>query len=342
LQEFRTALMRPVGRLGGTRTLSPESPSLPAGDWSRPGPYADNSTQEKLPPNTAPLPAPTRLSSSLAVNPELATIRPGPSSAPSGVAWPSHDDRLSTMSQHVPLKSQDAAYVDPSGHVIPVVKIIEEPHADEPEVSRAAKDRPRSLNLDNHSRHDSGRHVPTVPSSSFAEFAMGPLHPSEEVAPADTFGLMSPTTTEFQHSPLDRDTLLGTLGMGTVIQNPNQPRHLPVNTEESSLSSKREKAGKNVPLRPKLSSPSLREQRELEAIQSQLQASRTQHTDAEQAESAGLEALMSPRAFEFTQNPFAVVSEVTQTTAAVSGGDDPRSPPQKGVSPITRKIFDVL
>jgi hypothetical protein len=67
------------------------------------------------------------------------------------------------------------------------------------------------------------------------------------------------------------------------------------------------------------------------------------------------EALMSPRAEEFTKNPFrepgprADMSLEKQDTerersqnTLKAGQPDPRSPPQKGASPIIRNIFDVL
>lgn len=71
-------------------------------------------------------------------------------------------------------------------------------------------------------------------------------------------------------------------------------------------------------------------------------------------------ALMSPRATEFTKNPLHKAlgmdddSTTHLTAAGVNAGEnsahspaavspkDPRSPPQKGVSPIIRNIFDVL
>ncbi|KAF2860757.1 DSPc-domain-containing protein [Piedraia hortae CBS 480.64] len=90
-------------------------------------------------------------------------------------------------------------------------------------------------------------------------------------------------------------------------------------------------------LRGKISSPSLAEQRRLQTLQARIEPS----------VSALGEALLSPRAEEFTKNPFALafalpdrvpVSEEKGRTSDA----DPRSPARAGVSPITRNIFEVL
>jgi len=60
------------------------------------------------------------------------------------------------------------------------------------------------------------------------------------------------------------------------------------------------------------------------------------------------DALMSPRAVEFTTNPMREALEAaTATTGSVGrpsspAESDPRSPPVRGINPITRDIFDVL
>lgn len=381
LQEFRNASMRPTTRFATSRGLSPISPSLPQSEWGRPGPYADEGNDPASPPKTAPLPIHKRLSATIAANTDLETVGLGPSSAPSGVAWPSHDREPSAPKSALP-KSQESAYVDPSGHVVPVVKIVQDSHSAALQVPKTAKERPRSLNLDNHTRHDSGRHFspmlsprstefamgplkpskavesadtyglmsptgskfPRFPSASSlrsSEFAMSPLQPSKAVESADTFGLMSPTASEFSHSPLDRDILLGSLGMGSAVQHQsNRSQHLLPNIPQPSRDGGNTKS---LPLRPKISAPSLRQQQELQAMQSRLEATLAQEANARNFEPSSVEALMSPRAFEFTQNPFALAAEDSMATAAsVAGDEDPRSPAQKGVNPITRSIFDVL
>lgn len=96
-------------------------------------------------------------------------------------------------------------------------------------------------------------------------------------------------------------------------------------------------------LRTKFSSPNLQDSRRLAQFQNEMDPKR--HMD-------DLDALMSPRATQFTSNPFhdllAVSAETpveqpkTPITSTTSTQADPRSPPQTGISPITRNIFDVL
>ncbi|KAL1297037.1 hypothetical protein AAFC00_004628 [Neodothiora populina] len=341
LQEFRSALLRPMARLARSRGLSPISPSIPQNQWGLPGPHADDDGSS--PPMTAPLPAQDRTASTLVVSGDLA-VGAGPSSAPSGIKWPNHEDSISGK-----LQSQDAAYVDPAGHIVPVVKVIEDPHSSSPVIAKTPKDRPRSLNLDSHTRHDSGRHISPMGSPRSFEFAMTPLQPPKEVDSADTFGLLSPTASDFPHSPWDRDALLGSLGMGPAIQHgPTQPHRVrPLQPSLSPDQQAHVDGQRSLPirpqLRPKLSAPSLQEQRELQDMQSRLEVELGQKSDHHNAEAAEVEAaLSSPRAYEFTQNPFALITDEPKNNLSVPEAGDPRSPPQRGVSPITRSIFDVL
>lgn len=343
LQEFRTALQRT--QFSSSRGLSPISPSMPASDWSLPGPHSETSNSS---PKTAPLPAQTGSKPELVIHSGLANVDPGPSSAPSGSTWLSHqpEDVPPVPKLGANVTSQDTAYVDPSGNVIPVVKVIEEPKSTPHTVTKTRRDRPHSWNLDSHTRHDSHMtsHITPQVSPRSSEFAMAPLQPPKEFDSADAFGLMSPTTSGFTHSHWDRDALLGSLGMGSAVQQ-SVPSRKPQVQPYSHLHSVG--LGRDLPLRsklrPKMSAPSLKEQRELRTLQSEIEVKLTRHVDG-QAESKGLEAaLMSPRVLEFTQNPFALESEASsQSNGAVDDGDDPRSPAQKGAQPITRNIFDVL
>ncbi|KAG9840207.1 hypothetical protein KCU68_g9168, partial [Aureobasidium melanogenum] len=139
----------------------------------------------------------------------------------------------------------------------------------------------------------------------------------------------------FSQSPFDRESLLGALGMGPAVVPQTRPQRLTPNAHKSQ-----KKVPKSLTLRPKISAPSLSEQQELQDMQSKLEAELT-HDEPD-----FMDALTSPRAFEFTQNPFAHLpgeSDVERsTTTAVNGMEDPRSPPQKGAFPIQRNIFDVL
>lgn len=120
-------------------------------------------------------------------------------------------------------------------------------------------------------------------------------------------------------------------------------------------------------LRPKYSNPDLQSQRRLRAFQTEIEARLPSHNNPQSSDEAV--TLMSPRAHEFTQNPFHLTLEEAlgspppaqngrsvDSKKEVSGQNlevqrcttphpmdiDPRSPPQAGVSPITRNIWDVL
>ncbi|KAF2752767.1 hypothetical protein EJ05DRAFT_446212 [Pseudovirgaria hyperparasitica] len=107
-------------------------------------------------------------------------------------------------------------------------------------------------------------------------------------------------------------------------------------------------------LRTRFSSPNLSQQIKIHKIQTEIEA-RLPNRSAQAQDD--LDALMSPRATEFTKNPFhedlrAKVEPIGQIPPAVHGfsvpelsdlkKDDPRSPAHKGSSPIVRNIWDVL
>lgn len=333
LQEFRSTLQRPQSRFGNTRGLSPKSPLFGFTESGRPASYDGSSMPGIKSPKTAPLP-PDTAQSKLLRNPDLLAVSPGPSSAPSGLTWPSdHDDPLPKKSEES--ARNEAAYVDPNGRTVPVVQITEDHPILEPKITKELKDRPKSLNLESHIRQDSGRHITPMVSPRATEFAMAPLRPSKESDSADQFGLMSPRASEFSQSPFDRESLLGALGMGPAVIPQARPQLSAPNAHKSQ-----KKVPKSLTLRPKISAPSLSEQQELQDMQSKLEAELT-HDEPD-----FMDALASPRAFEFTQNPFTSLpgehDAERSTATAVNGIEDPRSPPQKGAFPIQRNIFDVL
>ncbi|KAL1392634.1 hypothetical protein HDK64DRAFT_75137 [Phyllosticta capitalensis] len=116
-------------------------------------------------------------------------------------------------------------------------------------------------------------------------------------------------------------------------------------------------------LRAKFSNPDLQTQFQLRALQGQLENQLPDHGQDAHAES---DALASPRAHEFTQNPFHIDLEASLMSPPGARGPnntalrkpvkvqsdsalklqplrmDPRSPAHAGVSPITRNIWDVL
>jgi tyrosine-protein phosphatase len=122
-------------------------------------------------------------------------------------------------------------------------------------------------------------------------------------------------------------------------------------------------------IRTRFSSPNLRDQRKLHKLQTEMESKLPNKSPTPQHAVDDLDALMSPRAEEFTRNPFhfdLVVSSddnspVSSNETIKDGRNshdwsepvprqwtpekatvDPRSPVQTGGSPITRSIWDVL
>ncbi|KAF2685988.1 hypothetical protein K458DRAFT_299384 [Lentithecium fluviatile CBS 122367] len=121
-------------------------------------------------------------------------------------------------------------------------------------------------------------------------------------------------------------------------------------------------------IRTRFSSPNMREQRRLHRLQTEMEAMLPNRTPHPPQAADDLDALMSPRAEEFTRNPFHFElpvstyesspassnetvkdgqtrtewTEKRQWTPKKSLEEDPRSPVQTGSSPITRNIWDIL
>lgn len=343
LQEFRTSLHR-GGRLAADRGLSPITPSSAISEWG--GPFSQNN-----PSPNAPLSAGVGPLSAAQTADSLPVFSPGPSSAPSGFNWPLQNGPPPPPGQRaraISAVKPGSAYVNPSGRVVPAIPVLK---VVEPPVSPISS--PQAPSPDRSEESDST--TPTdLASARSEEFAMTPLQPSPEVDPADSFGLMSPSSTEFASSPFDRSTLLAQLGMGSIsadtiprrsssLQN---RKKVEVPQENGTLSSHA-----RVPrLRGKISSPSIREQQQLQSLQARIESSLPVRTAQVPATESIDEALMSPRATEFTQNPFALALSMPPAATSTAASDeaprsavaDPRSPAQKGVSPITRNIMDVL
>jgi tyrosine-protein phosphatase MSG5 len=353
LQEFRTSLTR-GGLLPGNRGFTPITPSSAYNEWR--GPFASKigDSLGKSGPMSAGVANTTQT-----IEDHLQALTPGPSSAPSGLKWPVRDQRPSVPTQRaraVSAVKPATAYVDPSGHIVPVLKVVES----EPR-KRISQLTPEL----NHDEQDSATPTESIASPRSAEFAMTPLHPSKEVDSADAFGIMSPTSTEFSSSIFDRSALLASLGMGSMQADDAPRRSLSLRSRERSEAANTATPQQQAPalqpaprLRGKISSPSLREQQELQSLQARIEASLPHRTSPSRFSTqtttafGGMDdALMSPRATEFTKNPFALALSIPEEDreAATNGeeaprssGSDPRSPAQTGVSPITRNILDVL
>ena len=121
-------------------------------------------------------------------------------------------------------------------------------------------------------------------------------------------------------------------------------------------------------IRTRFSSPNMKGQRQLSKLQSEMESKLANRSEAPQQAMDDLDALMSPRAEEFTRNPFHLdfrpsaedVSPVSSDETIRDGQNghtwtepprqwtpekltvDPRSPAQTGSSPIVRNIWDVL
>ncbi|KAF3006686.1 hypothetical protein E8E13_008753 [Curvularia kusanoi] len=121
-------------------------------------------------------------------------------------------------------------------------------------------------------------------------------------------------------------------------------------------------------IRTRFSSPNMKEQRQLSKLQTEMESKLANRPEKPQQAMDDLDALMSPRAEEFTRNPFHL--DLTSPTEEVSPASsdetikdgkngqtwsdpprqwtpekltvDPRSPAQLGSSPIVRNIWDVL
>lgn len=349
LQEFRSSLAR-GGLLPENRGMSPITPASALNEWR--SPFSARST------DSGPLSAALSVGSANLNRPipdadSLPALSPGPSSAPSGMPWPKDSTTPESRPRALSSVRTSPTYVDPAGHLVPSLNIVE------PERSEIKL---KTITVPTFSHSTDEAATPTEPLASprSTEFAMAPLKPSAEVDSADAFGLMSPTSAEFTSSPFDRSALLASLGMGSMQQH----GHVPIRTRSSN--SPPSARNLNTPgrktLRGKISSPSIREQQELQRLQADIEkklhieqqqsnqlreqdpptlSQSTQPTD----EGFG-DALMSPRATEFTENPFAIAlappAVSTKPDEQRPTGLDPRSPAHKGVSPITRNIGDVL
>lgn len=147
----------------------------------------------------------------------------------------------------------------------------------------------------------------------------------------------------------------------------NSPNNLPVTprmVDQSFLST----PSRQPTIRTRFSSPNMREQRRLHKLQTEMEAMLPHRAPQPPQAADDLDALMSPRAEEFTRNPFHFNvqsstddnspassnetvkdgqnrtdwTENRQWTPKKSLDEDPRSPVQTGSSPIVRSIWDVL
>ncbi|KAG8628561.1 hypothetical protein KVT40_004434 [Elsinoe batatas] len=325
LQEFSSKLAVAQRRPGfvGLRSLTPLESSGAWAEWRAAGSGAGARLDPRT-PKTAPLPPPASAHPDCIDNTSLA-VTPGPSSAPSGLSWPMNESKA---------QSGSADRKDGRALSVPGVSSLIE-HADNsaPDATSSPgrrrsseKKRPQSLRFDS-------TNVTTIPegfgpllSPRSGEFAMTSLQPPAEIAAEDKFGIMSPTTSSFNHTPLDRDALLGSLGMGSAI---------------GQDTSRRRTQNFSFPFRKSILNASAAEVAiGFNAGRNGNAVKQTLVVPSPTVDSL-LDPLLSPRASSFTLNPFSH-SVPTGPLSARVDDDDPRSPAQKGSNPITRNIADAL
>jgi len=342
LQEFRTSLQR-GGLLSADRGLSPITPSSAISEWG--GPFSMRSPNGDGPLSTGGGPL-----SSVQTADSHPVSSPGPSSAPSAFVWPPVNTPPPPPGQRaraISAVKPGSAYVNTSGRVVPTVPML---NITEPDSTGPIGHFARAQTPDFGQDSDSTTPTELTTSPRTEEFAMTPLQPSPDVDPADSFGLMSPSSTEFASSPFDRSILLAQLGMGSVTPDEVPRRTASLKTRPRPTQqvdeSRLRQPDRPPRLRGKISSPNLREQQQLQSWQAEIEASLPHRLAKAPSFDDIDEALMSPRATEFTQNPFAMSLTVPEESSLEETPNltdsDPRSPAHKGVSPITRSILDVL
>jgi len=273
-------------------------------------------------------------------------------------------------------------YVDPKGHVVPMVTVFQKdaPATPPPDSNQESVDGAKSLkrktpnfsrqlplrrDYDTDSPMTDAPMFPTILSPRAEEFHMVGIQKFESNAPSsDMFGILSPLTTEFPKNPFekfdsraaDRQT-----GFSFFPPAPSEAEPLSLKSPTSSTFPLRNDSlqptlsldtppQRKQGLRTKFSSPNLQESRRLQHIQQNIEASLPQVASSPTRSFDDLDALMSPRATEFTVNPFHDLLAVKDSSeeperspvTPTSSDIDPRSPAIHGISPITRSIFDVL
>jgi tyrosine-protein phosphatase len=346
LQEFRSSLAN-GGRLASNRGsgMSPITPTSALSDWRSPFSVRQSSFGSQDGPLTGRISPSVEQKNSV----DLGRVSPAPSSAPGGAFWQRNGSTANSINSIGTVRTT-SAFVDPSGHVVPVLNIVDSNHPDFGKSVSALEAAPMSPALE-----APPMELPLSPRA--AEFAMLPLQPSQEVDSVDKFGLMSPTANGFGQSLFDRSALLASLGMGSMGRDEDTPRRsLSGRNRDSYVQAEPQPAPQPAPrleslsfarrLRKKISAPSIREQEQLQSLQAKIKASLPLRRAVANLSTVD-EALTSPRATEFTHNPFALTIRTEHRPhdplrPRTSDGSDPRSPALTGANPITRNIYDVL
>lgn len=182
------------------------------------------------------------------------------------------------------------------------------------------------------------------------EFAMAPVMP-RELDDTITLGLTSPRTESFFDLPY-RFKAPETQTQRHVAL---QPTHDQANAQaraqlESQLGFSTSRSATDLQQylnQPKTTLPTAPIPSQQDVVRPALVSRRVPELKTA-AEDDYPDALMSPRAVEFTTNPMREALEAATTSIGSTGRpsspaeSDPRSPPVRGINPITRDIFDVL
>jgi tyrosine-protein phosphatase len=398
LQEFRSGLLRNSRKDSSFQSqmfTMPRKLSTTLSSASTTGSFDVGSVSSPQTPRTAPLPpdgetSPNRARTNSMGSHTAAPVERGETSFWDSAfrrSWGSGQAQATTPNIGLERVSivQDTPYVDPKGHIVPMVTVIQnEAPATPPHDSTQQEifDRSKSLKrkTPNFSRQlplrrdydmdsqmaDAPPMFPTILSPRAEEFHMVGIQKEIPVPSEDAFGILSPSVGEFPKNPFEQYTR-------TLERQEPKPfshaRPARIAPEPLSLDSLKSPTSGSFPfrndslqptlslitprkrgLKPKFSSPNLHESRRLQQMQHEIEASLPKAATSPKRCFDDLDALMSPRATEFTTNPFhellavRAASEEPQLSPATptSSDVDPRSPPIHGISPITRNIFDVL
>ncbi|KAF2261706.1 hypothetical protein CC78DRAFT_570309 [Lojkania enalia] len=194
---------------------------------------------------------------------------------------------------------------------------------------------------------------PTIPTIT-------PLQVIEPPKPSDSATRIDSLSTSLDNeNPTSLEPHTPTFGLSD-----SSPHDTTKSSERTFLSTPPKPTG----IRTRFSSPNMREQRKLHKLQTEMEALLPHRAPRPPQAVDDLDALMSPRAEEFTRNPFHMDlrsfdndaspassnetikdgqnhhdwQETQQMTPSRAVEEDPRSPVQTGSSPIVRSIWDVL
>jgi tyrosine-protein phosphatase len=282
--------------------------------------------------------------------------------------------------------------VDAKGHLVPIVTVVEKdqpsmPMSIEPQMLVSTQEqlpieRSRSLKrqtinfskpLPLRREEDTDSQMQDAPppifsprSDEFHMAAVGNDITTVATQNHNSSGIFSPFTSAFHQNPFDRlnttpERPAGGLSLHEQIRQMPSLHSSPSPPQSKTPQSRNDSLEPTAPfttpprqrsIRTKFSSPSMREQIRLQQLQTQIEG-RLPHSPGSQHSWDDIDALMSPRATEFTVNPFHELlsprpkSPQPQVESKCPGTpksteSDPRSPAQHGISPIVRNIFDVL